>query len=372
MVMVYITSETQERMRVNKKVTIRDVAAAAEVSISTVHQALNGKSGVSEATRGRIRRLADEMGYQPNAIASSLKRKTRRIAVLLPSAGGDNRYFYPPVWRGMRDYLASVTDMNLECIELPYFSESEEEAVEQLRGLVRERRIDGLLTVGHMDSITSQDWQEMKEQGIAVVLISSRNAGSGYLCCVQPDYDVIGRTMAELIVSRIPPFGSILLCAGNPQWLAHSLIVRGFEAYLTENHATNLIYKDNSWNMEEQSYRNILHQLSRPDVAACCSVLSQSSILLGNAIEESGKAGRLFAVASDLSETNMDRLKRGVLSNVIQKNPYGQGYLGTKTLAEFLMQGKRPERSIIYVGSEVVFKSNLAMYDHGNYRFLIL
>lgn len=354
------------------KVTIRDVAAAAGVSISTVHQALNGKSGVSNATRERIRLIADEMGYQPNAIASSLKRKTRRIAILLPSASGDNRYFYPPVWRGVRDYLASVADMNLECTELPYFSENETDVVDRFRTLVREHRIDGLLTVGHMDVLSPQEWQQLKSDGIAVILISSRNTGCEPLCCVQPDYDVIGRTMAELIVSRIPPFGSILLCAGNPQWLAHSLIVRGFEAYLTENNATNLIYKDNSWNMEARSYRNILQHLSRPDVAACCSVLSQSSVLLGRAIEESGKADRLFAVGSDLSEENIDRLKRHVINNVIQKNPYGQGYLGTKTLVEYLMQGKRPDRNVIYVGSEVVFRSNLSMYGHGNYRFLFM
>ena len=41
-----------------KRATIRDVAEAAGVSISTVHQALNGKSGVSQATREKICHLA--------------------------------------------------------------------------------------------------------------------------------------------------------------------------------------------------------------------------------------------------------------------------------------------------------------------------
>lgn len=355
----------------NKKVTIRDVADAAGVSISSVHLALSGKTGVSGATRENIRQIAEEMGYQPNAIASSLKRRTQRIAVLLPCEERNNRFFYPPLWRGVRDCLASSADMNLECTELSYSPENEAQVFSQLRQMVRERSIDGLLSVGHAEVFTGEEWQKLKEAGIAVVFISSSNEDCHPLCCVQPDYDVIGRTMAELITSHIPPYGSIFLCAGNPKWKAHSLIVRGFEDYLTENNAPNMVYKDYSWNMEERNYIHILRQISRPDVAACCSVLSQSSILLGQALEESGKAGHMFAVGSDLSQENIDRLKRKVLNNVIQKNPYAQGYVGTRTLVEYLVSGKSPERSSIYVGSEVIFNSNLVMYEHGRYRLLL-
>lgn len=356
----------------NKKVTIRDVADAAGVSISSVHLALNGKVGVSGPTRERIRQIAEDMGYQPNALASGLKRRTQRIVILLPSEEGNNRYFYPPVWRGVRDCLASSADMNLECTELSYIPDNEGDIFARLRGMVRDHSIDGLLTVGHIDAFTGEDWKHLEDEGVAVVLISSGNEDCRSLCCVQPDYDVIGRTMAELITSHIPPYGSVFLCAGNPKWLAHSLIVRGFEAYLAENNAPNMVYKDHSWNMDERNYIHILRQISRPDVAACCSVLSQSSILLGQALEESGKAGRLFAVGSDLSGENIDRLKRSVLNNVIQKNPYAQGYVGTRTLVEYLVRGKCPERSSIYVGSEVVFRSNLVMYEHGRYRLLLL
>lgn len=356
----------------NKKVTIRDVAIAAGVSISSVHLALSGKNGVSAPTRERIRQIADEMGYQPNAIASSLKRRTQRIAILLPGEERNNRYFYPPVWRGVRDCLASSADMNLEWTELSYSPENESQVFGRLREMVKEGGVDGLLTVGHVDIFSPEEWGELEKEGIAVVFISSRHEFCGGLCCVQPDYDVIGRTMAELITSHVPRYGSIFLCAGNPKWEAHSLIVKGFEAYLTENDSPNMVYKDYSWNMDERNYIHILRQISRPDVAACCSVLSQSTILLGQALEESGKAGHLFAVGSDLSEENIRRLKGRVFNNVIQKNPYAQGYIGTRTLVEYLVRGKSPERSSIYVGSEVVFRSNLVMYEHGRYRLLLL
>lgn len=358
----------------NNKVTIRHVAEAAGVSISTVHQALNGKSGVSEATRTHIRDVAEKMGYQPNAIASILKRKPRHIVVFLPEEHGDSRFYYPPVWHGVRDYLANVADMNLTCTEIP-FAETDAlntAELDELRKLLREQKVDGLLTVGYMSGFTQDDWNQLKQDGIAVSLIGSDNLYSNRISCVLPEYDIIGRIMAELILSRIPHFGSILICAGNPKWEPHQMIVHGFESYMKENNAGNLVYYDRNWGITSEGYASVLRQIMRPDVAACCSVLSQSSVLLGRALEESGKAGKVFAVGSDLSQENCDWLRRGVYNNLIQKNPYAQGYLGTKMLAEFLTQGKMPERTLSYVGSEVVFRSNLPMYDHGSYRSLLL
>lgn len=348
----------------NKKATIRDVAERAGVSISTVHQALNNKPGVGAATRERIRAAAEELGYQPNPLASSLKRKPRRIAVLLPTESGSNRYYYPPVWRGMREYLASASDMNLDCTEFRYCENPQLDAPQlaRLRGMLAEGQLDGLLTAGHIDAFSAAEWDAMRRSGVTVVQIGSDNPQSRSLCCVQPDYKVIGRTMAELVLGHIPSYGSIVMCAGNPLWEPHDLVVRGFEEYMADTGAKNLIYKDRSWDLTEGSYRSILQLVQRPDIAACCSVLSQSSLLLGRALEESGKAGGLFAVGSDLSAENVDFLKRGILNNLIQKNPYAQGFLGMRILVEHLTLSRQPEQNRCYVGSEVVFRSNLAVY----------
>jgi DNA-binding LacI/PurR family transcriptional regulator len=55
------------------KVGIREVAAAAQVSITTVSLALNGKGRVSEQTRARVIEVAERLGYQPHPSARSLK-----------------------------------------------------------------------------------------------------------------------------------------------------------------------------------------------------------------------------------------------------------------------------------------------------------
>ncbi|MFD6164523.1 LacI family DNA-binding transcriptional regulator [Oerskovia sp. NPDC060287] len=75
----------------NPRPTLLDVAAHAGVSKSLVSLALRGDPGVSERTRERIRRAADDLGYRSNALARSLKQgRTMLIGAVLSSL--DNPY----------------------------------------------------------------------------------------------------------------------------------------------------------------------------------------------------------------------------------------------------------------------------------------
>jgi DNA-binding LacI/PurR family transcriptional regulator len=73
--------------------TIRDVAEAAGVSITTVSHVLNGQGRVAETTRRRVSQVADELGYRPNVHAQQLvTRKSRTVAIQVaaftPPTGG--------------------------------------------------------------------------------------------------------------------------------------------------------------------------------------------------------------------------------------------------------------------------------------------
>ena len=48
------------------RVSIRDVAREAGVSVTTVSHALNGKGRLNPETRERVREIADRLGYRPN------------------------------------------------------------------------------------------------------------------------------------------------------------------------------------------------------------------------------------------------------------------------------------------------------------------
>ncbi|WP_245294720.1 LacI family DNA-binding transcriptional regulator [Rhizobium rhizosphaerae] len=63
--------------------TIRDVAKAAGVSIATASNALNGMGRTNAETRERVRRIADEIGFRPNALARSLlTRRSHSIGII--------------------------------------------------------------------------------------------------------------------------------------------------------------------------------------------------------------------------------------------------------------------------------------------------
>jgi LacI family transcriptional regulator len=58
-----------------KKITIRDVAAAAGVSHQTVSRVLNNRPDVAQETRQHVLRIIQELDYQPSAIARSLTQQ---------------------------------------------------------------------------------------------------------------------------------------------------------------------------------------------------------------------------------------------------------------------------------------------------------
>lgn len=64
-------------------VSMKDISIACGVSVATVSKALNDHADISRETKERIRRIAGEMGYLPNAMARALKtNRTYNIGVL--------------------------------------------------------------------------------------------------------------------------------------------------------------------------------------------------------------------------------------------------------------------------------------------------
>lgn len=119
-------------------VSIKDVAAYAGVSISTVSNVLNGTKTVSEALQRRVLTAVDELHYQANTLAKGLKSgKTNTLCVIVPSIVS---VFFPKVLRGMQT-AAAGHGYSLTIYETDENFEKEQDIVRMLRL----QRVDGVL-----------------------------------------------------------------------------------------------------------------------------------------------------------------------------------------------------------------------------------
>ena len=95
--------------------SLKDIAAACNVSVATVSKALNDQHDVSQRTKDMIRSKARELGYFPNSAAKALKtNRSYNIGVL----------FVDEAQSGLtHDYFSNVLDSFKRTIEKDDYDE---------------------------------------------------------------------------------------------------------------------------------------------------------------------------------------------------------------------------------------------------------
>jgi Transcriptional regulators len=127
--------------RRSRAVTIGDVASLAGVSIATASKALNGKDDVRAETRSRVLAAAEELSFQPNALARGLLTgQTRTVGLLTSDSVG--RFGIPVLLGaegafGAGEMAVMLCDARGDAIREQHY----------LRALLA-RRVDGLIVVG--------------------------------------------------------------------------------------------------------------------------------------------------------------------------------------------------------------------------------
>ena len=118
--------------------TIKDVAAIAGVSFTTVSHVLNDTRPVSADARRRVLEAVDQIGYLPSAVARSLRKsETKIVGVLVPNV--QNPFF--------AELVCGVE----ECCRLAGFSvflcnsDNDPKRQQQYMRTLLEKRVDGLL-----------------------------------------------------------------------------------------------------------------------------------------------------------------------------------------------------------------------------------
>lgn len=91
-------------------ITIKDVAAAAGTSVSTVSKVINGHYSISEETAARVRRVMQELNYYPNASAQSFARGTTKTIAVLANLAPNTAFQNPHMFEiiaGLEESLST-------------------------------------------------------------------------------------------------------------------------------------------------------------------------------------------------------------------------------------------------------------------------
>ncbi|MFF4165427.1 LacI family DNA-binding transcriptional regulator [Streptomyces sp. NPDC001741] len=119
--------------------TIRDVAQAAGVHVSTASRALTASSLVKKETRDRVLAAAEELGYRPNESARALTTgRTRNLGLIVSDIANP---FFPPLIKAAQAY-ARVRGYQVFVADTDEDVRVEEELIQTLA-----RQVDGVILV---------------------------------------------------------------------------------------------------------------------------------------------------------------------------------------------------------------------------------
>lgn len=172
-------------------VGVKDVAAAAGVSVGTVSNVLNQPERVSARTVEKVQRVIQELGFVRNDAARQLRAgRSRSIGLVVPDIGNP---FFAEVVRGAEDRAA---DAGMTVL-LGNSDERDERQLAHLE-LFQEQRVNGVLLTPASDDLSAV--HRFAAGGMPVILVD-REVEEGLLPSVSVDDVEGGRLAAEHLLS---------------------------------------------------------------------------------------------------------------------------------------------------------------------------
>ena len=150
--------------------TIYDIAKKAGVSIATVSRVMNNSDGIADKTREKVLKVADDLGYYPQAYAQGLARKKKNvIMVVVPVL---SNYFFMEVLAGIQDEISKYNyDLNIFNVQ----SNGDDNMFSQVENIIKRQWADGYLFIStHMDD---EELKKLQEYDIPITLIDESYHG---------------------------------------------------------------------------------------------------------------------------------------------------------------------------------------------------
>lgn len=351
-------------------VTKKDIARALDISLITVHRALNNTGYVSKELKSRVLEYAKKVQYVPHKASQVLVRnKTRRIAVFSSSLP---QSFWNDIRTGVSVGAEQIRHFRYE-VEYHRIADYDSDSYGKILQRELKRGVDAVAFVHQWMYDMASVISRLDRAEIPYVTLNVDAPSSNRICYVGPDYRAGGRLAAEyigkaLVHARKPKVLVINTKADLPEGTdapdINTLREEGFLAVMAQTFSgvaveTGLVARGSARKSMDGQLRRLLEQ-TRSEFDAVYLIPAYNTEFL-SALGEL-RNGPVTSVVHDMDPTSRHHLKNGVLSAIIYQNPILQGYYAVKTLEHALETGTRPDDVEVIIEHSLVLNENRNLY----------
>ncbi|MGV3503623.1 MAG: LacI family DNA-binding transcriptional regulator [Adhaeribacter sp.] len=348
----------------NRVVRIKDIAEKAQVSTGTVDRVIHNRGRVAEEVRQKVLQIIEELNYQPNLIARTLKsNRSYTLAALLPDPASDSYWQGPQA--GIEKAATELGQYGILVEQFIFDPYQVESFLEQARQ-VSLSKPDGIILapIFHKEVLPFfQDWQQAR---IPYVLFNTQIPQGQALSYIGQDSYQSGLLAAHLLQDGIPGPASLLVAHIGEDILnsAHLLEKeKGFRDYFPKNKLEKSfrIFQQVFQTGDRQAFASQLAELlvKHPDLKGIFITNSKAHEMA--AYLEQPAFQHLRLVGYDLLPENLAHLETGRIRFLINQNPIGQGYWGVHQLTDYLVF-KKDIPPVKYLPLDIITRENLRYY----------
>ena len=347
----------------NKDYTIKDIARMAGVSAGTVDRVLHDRGDVSPSSLEKVRRVLDEINYQPNMFAIGLARKKHyRFACLIPYY--KEHGYWHSVAEGVERAGRELKPFNVSLSYL-YYNHSDEASYREACGRLAEGGVDGALIAPNFADETRRTALLLEERQIPYTFVDFNVERTHALCYIGQDSRTSGYMAAKILMNHYAEGDELALFLNNkkdnPAEIQMQRRLEGFMQYLTENHVGLTVHDVLLDKKDADANRRTLDRFFDQCPQAVLGVVFNSRVYqVADYLHATGRRMEGL-VGYDLLKKNVERLKTGEVDYLIGQRPAMQGYCGVKALCTHMVF-KRPVTTTQYMPIDVLIKENIDYY----------
>lgn len=340
------------------RVTIKQIAELSGVSRGTVDRALNNRPGVRLEVQERIKKIAEELGYKPNAAAKALadnRYNTKRIGVLLNSEGNP---FFREVIRGVQASLLELAEFGMQSSIKTMKGYDAGTQIQLLDELAAEH-VNGIVLSPINTPEIAKKISELKRKNIEVVTINSDVLDSERMAYVGCRYKKSGSVAAGLIgmISNREK-ETYAVIGSSVKNLAVERRIQGILETLKKDFSwievTDIIENEDNDEISYTAVKTLLGKQKELDGICFAGAGIEGGL---QAIRECGR--NLKIVAFDLTESIRKALKNGEVIAAVCQDPFKQGFDGIDILGKYLLWNQKPEKELNHTELSIVTKYSI-------------